>query len=152
MTSNDRPWLASYPKGIPAEIDPSRYRSVTALLAECCERFRHRPAFVNMGKTITYDELDRLSGALAAYLLEDLKLAKGDRVAVMLPNVLQYPIAIMAVLRAGLTLVNTNPLYTARELRHQLTDSGAAAIIVLENFAHTLADVIGETPCRHVIV
>jgi long-chain acyl-CoA synthetase len=151
MTSTDRPWLASYPQGIPAEIDPSRYRSVAALLAECCERFRHRPAFVNMGKTITYDDLDRLSGSLASYLLNDLKLAKGDRVAIMLPNVLQYPIAIMAVLRAGLTLVNTNPLYTARELKHQLTDSGAAAIIVLDNFAHTLAEVLGGTTCRHVI-
>jgi len=152
MTSNDRPWLASYPKGIPAEIDPSRYRSVAALLDECCERFRHRPAFVNMGKAISYDELDRESAALASYFLNDLKLAKGDRVAIMLPNVLQYPIAIMAVLRAGLTLVNTNPLYTARELRHQLSDSGAAAIIVLENFACTLAEVIGETSCKHVIV
>ena len=151
MTSNDRPWLASYPKGIPAEIDPNRYRSVAALLEECCERFRHRPAFVNMGKTIRYDDLDRLSAQLASYFLNDLKLAKGDRVAVMLPNVLQYPVAIMAVLRAGLTLVNTNPLYTARELKHQLVDSGAAAILVLDNFAHTLAAVIGETQCRHVI-
>ena len=151
MTSTDRPWLASYPKGIPSEIDPSRYRSVAALLVECCERFRHRPAFVNMGKTITYDDLDRLSGSLASYLLNDLKLAKGDRVAIMLPNVLQYPVAIMAVLRAGLTLVNTNPLYTARELKHQLSDSGAAAILVLDNFAHTLAEVLGDTTCRHVI-
>jgi long-chain acyl-CoA synthetase len=152
MTSDERPWLASYPKDVPAEIDPSRYRSVAALLAECCERFRHRPAFCNMGRTLTYDDLDRQSAALANYLLTDLKLARGDRVAIMLPNVLQYPIAIMAVLRAGLTVVNTNPLYTARELRHQLTDSGAAAIIVLENFAHVLADVIGETDCKHVIV
>ena len=152
MTSDDRPWLASYPKGIPAEIEPDRYRSVAALLEECCERFRHRPAFVNMGRTLTYDDLDRQSAALASYLVNDLRLAKGDRVAVMLPNVLQYPVAIMAVLRAGLTLVNTNPLYTARELRHQLVDSGALAIIVLENFAHTLAEVLGETTCRHVIV
>jgi len=152
MTSDERPWLASYPKGIPAEIDPSRYRSVAALLAECCERFRHRPAFFNMGRTLTYDDLDKKSAALANYFLNDLKLARGDRVAIMLPNVLQYPVAIMAVLRAGLTLVNTNPLYTARELKHQLTDSGAAAIVVLENFAHVLADVIGETTCKHVIV
>ena len=152
MTSDERPWLASYPKDIPAEIDPSRYRSVAALLAECCERFRHRPAFFNMGRTLTYDDLDRQSAALANYFLNDLKLARGDRVAIMLPNVLQYPVAIMAVLRAGLTLVNTNPLYTARELRHQLTDSGAAAIVVLENFAHVLADVIGETSCKHVII
>jgi long-chain acyl-CoA synthetase len=151
MTSTDRPWLASYPEGIPAEIDPSRYRSVAALLEECCERFRHRPAFVNMGKTLSYDDLDRQSAALASYFLNDLKLAKGDRVAIMLPNVLQYPVAIMAVLRAGLTLVNTNPLYTARELKHQLVDSGASVILVLDNFAHTLAAVLGDTQCRHVI-
>jgi long-chain acyl-CoA synthetase len=146
-----KPWLASYPAGVPAEIDPNRYRSVVALLDECCERFRHRPAFVNMGRTLTYDDLDRQSAAFANYLIEDLKLAKGDRVAIMLPNVLQYPIAIMAVLRAGLTLVNTNPLYTARELKHQLVDSGASAIIVLDNFAHTLADVLAGTTCKHVI-
>ncbi len=103
MTSDERPWLASYPKDVPPEIDPSRYRSVAALLAECCERFRHRPAFFNMGRTLTYDDLDRKSAALANYLLNDLKLARGDRVAIMLPNVLQYPVAIMAVLRAGLT-------------------------------------------------
>jgi long-chain acyl-CoA synthetase len=151
MTTAQRPWLASYPKGIPAEIDPGQYRSVAALLEECCDRFRHRPAFTNMGRSITYGDLDRLSATFAAFLVNDLKLAKGERVALMLPNVLQYPIAIMAVLRAGLVVVNTNPMYTPRELKHQLDDSGASAILVLDNFAKTVADVVAGTPCKHVI-
>jgi len=151
MTMEQRPWLASYPKGVPAEIDPNQYRSVAALLEECCDRFRHRPAFTNMGRRITYGDLDRLSATFAAFLLNDLKLAKGDRVALMMPNLLQYPIAIMGVLRAGLTVVNTNPMYTARELKHQLDDSGAKAIVVLDNFAATVADVVGGTACRNVI-
>ncbi|MGN6519186.1 MAG: long-chain-fatty-acid--CoA ligase [Dokdonella sp.] len=152
MANTNRPWLASYPAGTPAEIDPGQYRSVVALLEECCDRFRHRPAFTNMGRAITYGDLDRLSATFAAFLVNDLKLAKGDRVAIMMPNLLQYPIAIMAVLRAGLTVVNVNPMYTPRELKHQLVDSGASAIIVLENFAHTAAEVLAETPCRHVVV
>jgi long-chain acyl-CoA synthetase len=151
MTIEERPWLASYPKGVPERIDPDRYHSVVALLEECCERFRPRPAFVNMGQRISFDDLDRLSARVAAFLVNDLKLVKGDRVALMLPNVLQYPILLMAVLRAGLTVVNTNPLYTARELKHQLEDSGASAIVVLDNFAHTVAEVIASTPCKHVI-
>ncbi len=150
-TDVERPWLASYPKGIPAEIDPGQYRSVVALLEECCDRFRHRPAFSNLGRTISYDDLDRLSAHLAAFLRNDLGLAKGDRVALMMPNLLQYPVAIMAVLRAGLVVVNTNPMYTPRELKHQLDDSGAAAILVLDNFAKTVAEVVAGTPCRHVI-
>jgi len=152
MANAQRPWLANYPAGVPAEIDPARYRSVTALLEECCDRFRHRPAFENMGRCISYGDLDRLSAQFAAFLLQDLELRKGERVAIMLPNLLQYPIAIMAVLRAGLTVVNTNPMYTPRELKHQLDDSGASAIIVLDNFARTLQDVIGAgSACRHVI-
>ena len=151
MTMEQRPWLASYPKGVPAEIDPNQYRSVAALLEECCDRFRHRPAFTNMGKRITYGDLDRLSATFASFLLNDLKLAKGDRVALMMPNLLQYPVAIMGVLRAGLTVVNTNPMYTARELKHQLDDSGAKAIVVLDNFAATVAEVVGGTSCRNVI-
>ena len=151
MTLDERPWLASYPAGIPAEIDPGQYRSVAALLEECCDRFRHRPAFTNMGRRLTYDELDRLSAQFAAFLLNDLKLHKGDRVALMMPNVLQYPIAIMGVLRAGLTVVNTNPMYTTRELKHQLDDSGASAIVVLDNFAKTVADVVAGTACKHVV-
>ena len=151
MSIEERPWLANYPKGTPAEIDPDQYRSVAAMLDECCDRFRHRPAFTNMGRTISYDDLDKLSAKFAAFLLNDLNLAKGDRVAIMLPNLLQYPIAIMGVLRAGLVVVNTNPLYTPRELKHQLEDSGARAILVLDNFAKTVAEVIGTSACKHVI-
>jgi long-chain acyl-CoA synthetase len=151
MSNPSRPWLASYPKGIPTEIDPGQYRSVSALLEECCDRFRHRPAFTNMGRDMTYGDLDRLSAIFAAFLLNDLKLARGDRVAIMMPNLLQYPVAIMGVLRAGLTVVNVNPMYTPRELKHQLVDSGATTILVLDNFAKTVADVVGETACRNVI-
>ena len=147
----ERPWLANYPNGVPGRIDPDQYRSVAAFLEECCDRFRHRPAFTNMGRSMSYGDLDRLSTAFAAFLLDDLQLAKGDRLAIMLPNLLQYPIAIMGALRAGLTVVNTNPMYTARELKHQLDDSGAVAILVLDNFAATVAEVIAGTACRHVI-
>jgi len=145
------PWLASYPAGIPAEIDVNEYPSIVSILESSCERFRPRQAFENMGKTISYDDLDRLSRAFAAYLILDLKLKKGDRVAIMLPNVLQYPVAIFGVLRAGLTVVNVNPMYTARELRHQLNDSGASAILVLDNFASVLAEIVAETKVRQVI-
>ena len=149
--SVDRPWLKSYPKGVPPEIDLTAFGSVVALLEQACERFRHRPAFSNMGRTLTYGDVDRLSRQFAAYLLDTLALKKGDRVALMLPNVLQYPVAIFGVLRAGLTVVNTNPMYTARELKHQLVDSGASAIVVLDNFAATVAEVIRETPVKHVV-
>ncbi len=151
MDNPQHPWLAHYPSGVPSEIDPTRYTSVAAMLLECCDRFRHRPAFSNMGRTISYGDLDRLSTALAAFFVNDLKLAKGDRIAIMMPNLLQYPITIMAALRAGLTVVNVNPLYTARELRHQLEDSGASAIVVVDNFAHTVAEVVGGTHCKHII-
>jgi long-chain acyl-CoA synthetase len=144
-------WLSSYPSGIPAEIDINKYSSVVAVLQEACDQFRQRPAFHSMGTTISYDDVDRLSANFASYLLNVLKLKKGDRVALMLPNVLQYPIAIFGVLRAGLTVVNTNPMYTARELKHQLNDSGAAAIVVLDNFACTLAEVIKDTAIKHVL-
>ncbi|WP_395644058.1 AMP-binding protein [Rudaea sp.] len=150
-TSNDRPWLASYPSGIPAEIDVNAYSSIAALFEETCERFRHRPAFANLGRTLSYDDLDRLSRGFASYLRSVLNLGKGDRVAVMMPNVLQYPIAVFGILRAGLTVVNVNPLYTARELRHQLKDSGAVAIVVLDNFAAVLAEVLAETDVKHVL-
>ncbi len=144
-------WLSSYPAGIPAEIDIHQYSSVVAVLEQACNQFRQRPAFYSMGKTISYDEVDRLSANFASYLLNKLMLKKGDRVALMLPNVLQYPIAIFGVLRAGLTVVNTNPMYTARELRHQLNDSGAMAIVVLDNFASTLSEVIKDTAIKHVM-
>ncbi len=151
MSNSERPWLDSYPPGMPAQIDLNEFSSIVQVLETACDRFRHRPAFANMGKTLRYGDIDRLSLQFASYLLSDLKLRKGDRVAIMLPNVLQYPIAIFGVLRAGLTVVNTNPLYTARELRHQLHDAGVSAIIVLDNFAATLAEVLHDTPCKHVI-
>ena len=151
MNSSERPWLASYPPGVPAQIDVDEYSSIARVLEIACDRFRHRPAFANMGKLLSYGDVDRLSRQFASYLLNDLKLNKGDRVALMLPNVLQYPIAIFGVLRAGLTVVNTNPMYTARELRHQLHDAGASAIVVLDNFASVLAEVLHDTPCKHVI-
>ncbi|HEX3896685.1 MAG TPA: long-chain-fatty-acid--CoA ligase [Rudaea sp.] len=151
MNTNERPWLASYPSNVPADIDTNAYASIVQLLETACDRFRHRPAFANMGRTLDYDEVDTLSRHFASYLLNDLKLGKGDRVAIMLPNVLQYPIALFGILRAGLTVVNTNPLYTPRELRHQLHDSGASAIIVLDNFASVLEEVMRDTPVKHVI-
>ena len=149
--STQRPWLANYPSGVPAEIDLHEYSSVVAVLESSCERFRDRPAFSNMGRQLSYDEVDRLSRKFAAFLTEDLGLKRGDRVALMMPNVLQYPIAIFGVLRAGLTVVNTNPMYTPRELKHQLADSGASAIVVLDNFAATVAEVLRDTPVKHVI-
>jgi long-chain acyl-CoA synthetase len=148
--SASRPWLAQYPKGVPAEIDLEQYRNIVSVLEDSCDKYRSKPAFENMGKTISYDELDRLSYQFACHLLLDLKLKKGDRVAIMMPNLLQYPVAIFGVLRAGLTVVNTNPLYTARELKHQLNDSGAVAIVVVENFANVVQEVIKETPVKHV--
>ncbi|MFN3843748.1 MAG: long-chain fatty acid--CoA ligase [Rehaibacterium terrae] len=149
--STDRPWLSSYPPGVPAEVDVDAYRSIVAVFEEACARYRDRPAFANMGRCITYGDLDRMSADFAAYLIHELKLKKGDRVALMMPNILQYPIAIFGVLRAGLTVVNTNPMYTARELKHQLVDSGAAAIVVLDNFAHVVEQVLAETQVKQVI-
>ena len=149
--STQRPWLASYPPGVPAAIDVDAYRSLAHVLESACERFYHRPAFANMGRVLSYADIDRLSRHFASYLLNVAGLKKGDRVAIMLPNVLQYPIAIFGVLRAGLTVINTNPMYTARELRHQLQDAGASAIVVLDNFASTLAEVLHDTPVAHVI-
>ncbi|TDR40726.1 long-chain acyl-CoA synthetase [Tahibacter aquaticus] len=149
--SIQRPWLANYPSGVPAEIDLQEFSSVVAVLESACERFRQRPAFSNMGKVLSYDDVDRLSRQFAAFLTGDLGLKRGDRVALMMPNVLQYPVAIFGVLRAGLTVVNTNPMYTPRELKHQLSDSGAAAIVVLDNFAATVAEVLQDSACKHVI-
>ena len=149
--TDQRPWLANYPAGVPAEIDPEQYRSVPAILDEAIAKFRDRPAFSNMGRTITYAELDARSRDFAAYLLGELKLKKGDRVAIMMPNCLQYPIATFGVLRAGLTVVNTNPMYTPRELRHQLVDSGAAAVLVMDNFGKTVQDVLADTQVKQVI-
>ncbi|WP_374011658.1 long-chain fatty acid--CoA ligase [Pseudoxanthomonas koreensis] len=149
--STDRPWLQSYPQGVPATIDPDEYRSVAAVFAASASRHAQRPAYRNFGKTLTYAQVDALSTQFAAYLLGELGLKKGDRVALMMPNCLQYPIAIFGALRAGLTVVNVNPLYTARELKHQLVDSGAAAIVVVDNFGRTVQEVLPHTPLRQVI-
>ena len=147
----DRPWLRNYPAGIPAEIDADRFGSIPELLAYASGRFAERPAFHNLGRTLTYAELDRRSRDFAAYLLGLPGMTKGERVAVMAPNLLQYPVALFGILRAGLTVVNVNPLYTPRELQHQLHDAGARAIVILENFAHTLQSVLADTAVRHVI-
>jgi long-chain acyl-CoA synthetase len=147
----ERIWLKQYPPGVPADIDPTQYASLVALFEESFAKFADRKAFICMDKAISYRDLDEMSLTLAAYL-QSKGLAKGARVALMMPNVLQYPIATAAVLRAGLAVVNVNPLYTARELEHQLKDSGAEAIIVLENFAHTVQQVIANTAVKHVIV
>ena len=149
--NSQRPWLASYPAGVSAEIDIDEFSSIVAVLQSSLDKYRDRPAFSHMGKVISYAEVDRLSTQFAAYLLGELKLKKGDRVAIMMPNCLQYPIATFGVLRAGLTVVNTNPMYTARELKHQLVDSGASAILVLDNFGHTVQEVLADTPVKHVI-
>jgi long-chain acyl-CoA synthetase len=150
--SQERPWLSSYPEGIPENINLEEFNSIVAVLNNACDKFAERPAFSNLGKTITYGDIDRLSTQFANYLLHELKLKKGDRVALMMPNVLQYPIAIFGTLRAGLTVVNTNPMYTARELKHQLNDSGAKAIVVMEMFASTVAEVIQDTKVQQVVV
>ena len=147
-----RPWIKSYQPGVPEQINPTAYRSIVAVFESSCEKFADRPAFKNMGVTLTYRELDRRSKQFAAFLRNRLGLNQGDRVAIMMPNMLQYPIAMFGVLRAGCVVVNTNPLYSTRELKHQLLDSGAKAIVVFENVANTLSEVIDETPIKHVII
>ncbi len=148
---NDRTWLGSYPPGVPADIDPSQYASLVALMEESFRKYGDRVAYSFMGKDVSYAETDAQSRDLAAYL-QSLGLAKGDRVALMMPNVPQYPVAVAAVLRAGLVVVNVNPLYTPRELEHQLKDSGAKAIVIIENFAHTLQSCLAHTPVEHVVL
>ena len=149
--SIERPWLARYPAGVPEQIDVDEFTSVVAVLETAIEQYRDRPAFSSFGKVITYGDVDTLSRQFAAYLLCELKLQKGDRVAIMMPNCLQNPIAIFGTLRAGLTVVNTNPMYTARELRHQLVDSGAKVLVVVDNFGDTAQKVIGDTRVEKVI-
>lgn len=146
-----KPWLASYPDIVPAEIPPLEYASLTELLEKSCACYADRNAFSSMGKAMRYRELESQTRKLAAWL-QSIGLQKGDRVAVMMPNVLQNPIATYAILRAGLVVVNVNPLYTPRELEHQLRDSGAKAIFVLENFARTVEQVLNKTDLRHVVV
>jgi long-chain acyl-CoA synthetase len=146
-----KPWLAAYAQGIPETIPTPVHKSVRDMFEFAFREFAERPAFTNMGTTLTFRELDRLSMQFACYLQRDLGLLKGERVAIMLPNVLQYPVALCGIFRAGLVVVNVNPLYTGRELKHQLTDSGARCIIILENFVHTLAGIIADAPVPHVI-
>jgi long-chain acyl-CoA synthetase len=147
----DKIWLKSYPPGVPAEINPDQYRSLVHLLDESFQKYAGKNAFACMDKFLTYGELDACSKRMAAWL-QSRGMPRGARVAVMMPNVLQYPVALAAILRAGYTVVNVNPLYTARELEHQIKDSGSEAIIVLENFAHTVQQVLATTPLRHVVV
>jgi long-chain acyl-CoA synthetase len=145
-------WLASYPDGTPAEADIEAYSSLVEVFETSCNKYKDKPAFSNFGKNISFSELDQLTENLAAFLQQKLGMNKGDKIAIMMPNLLQNPISIFAALRAGLTIVNTNPLYTADELNHQLNDSGATTIIILENFANTLEKVIDKTPIKNVII
>ncbi len=147
----NRIWLKSYPAGVPAEIETGRLTSLAQLLSHACSTYRDRPAYEQFGRVLTYAQLDELSQAFAAWL-QAAGLAKGDRIALMLPNTLQYPVALFGALRAGLIVVNTNPLYTGRELEHQLIDSGAAAIVVLENFAHVVAQVAPHCALKKILV
>src|SRR5688500_12280794 len=151
MTDN-RSWQKSYPRGVPAEIDPDRYASVVEAFHSACKRFADRPCFENMGVTLTFAELEELSGRFAAFLKHDLKLEKGDRIGLQMPNVLQYPVALFGALRAGLVVVNTNPLYTTREMEHQYRDAGVKAIVILANFADKLAEIMTQVGRPHVIV
>ncbi|KFF72214.1 long-chain fatty acid--CoA ligase [Pectobacterium brasiliense] len=145
-------WLSRYPADVPAEIDPDRYSSLIEMFESSVKRYADRPAFVNMGEVMTFRKLEERSRAFAAYLQNQLKLQKGDRVALMMPNLLQYPVALFGVLRAGMVVVNVNPLYTPRELEHQLKDSGASTIVIVSNFAHTLEKVAHNTAVKHVIL
>ncbi|WP_436892834.1 long-chain-fatty-acid--CoA ligase FadD [Siccibacter turicensis] len=145
-------WLNRYPSDVPAEINPDRYQSLVEMFEHATARYADRPAFMNMGEVMTFRKLEERSRAFAAYLQQGLGLSKGDRVALMMPNLLQYPVALFGILRAGMVVVNVNPLYTPRELEHQLNDSGASAIIIVSNFAHTLERVVQNTQVKHVIL
>ena len=146
-----RPWLSAYPAGVPADIDASQYTSLVALMEESFQKYGDRNAYSFMGKDVSFAEIDSLSLAFGAYL-QGLGLVKGDRVAIMMPNVPQYPVTVAAILRAGFVVVNVNPLYTPRELEHQLKDSGAKTIVIIENFAHTLEQCLANTPIKHVVL
>lgn len=148
----DKPWLQQYPAGVPHAIAPTRYSSLTELFDDSCRRFHDLPAFSNMGAVMTYAELERRSRSFGAYLQRQHDMRPGDRVAIMLPNLLQYPVALFGALRAGLVAVGCSPLYTARELEYQLKDSGATCIVVLENVARTLQQIIERTSVRTVVV
>jgi len=145
-------WYKNYQPGVPYVIDPNQYSSVNDLMEQTFHKFATLPAFTNMGKTLSYADVDRLSYQFACYLQNDLKLSRGDRVAIMMPNLLQYPVALFGILRAGMIVVNCNPLYTARELEHQLKDSGAKAIVIVANFAKTLEQILSKTQVKHTVV
>lgn len=148
----EKVWLKRYPSDVPENIDPDRYSSLVEMFENAALRYADSPAFINMGEVMTFRKLEERSRAFAAYLQNELGLKKGDRVALMMPNLLQYPIALFGVLRAGMVVVNVNPLYTPRELEHQLNDSGASAIVIVSNFAHTLEKVVYKTQIKHVIL
>ena len=147
----EKVWLKNYPPGVPETIDPNEYQSLGDVFQQSVNKFKQRPAYSNLGTILSYDDVNQLTRDLAAYLTQEAGLKKGDRIAIMMPNLLQYPIALFAALRAGLIVVNTNPLYTDRKLEHQLNDSGAVAIVILENFANTLSNVIEHTAVHTVI-
>src|SRR5438045_2989876 len=147
----DRIWLKHSPPGVPAEVDTLQYRSLGELFESNTAKYGERPAYTNMGRTISFGDLERLSQAFGAWL-QGKRLARGARVAVMMPNCLQYPVCVFGILRAGYVVVNVNPLYTPRELLHQLEDSGAEVIVILENFAHVLQQVVARTRVKHVLI
>ena len=151
MNNINKPWLDSYPDGVPHEISADSYKSLVDMYSKSVSEFSDSPAYTNMGKTISYAELDQLTLKFAAWVQNKTNLSKGDRIAVMMPNLLQYPVIVFGALRAGLVVVNTNPLYTDREVKHQLNDSGAKAIVVVEAFAHTVADVVNDTDVEIVV-
>ncbi|MGV3002403.1 long-chain-fatty-acid--CoA ligase FadD [Vibrio sp.] len=148
----EKPWLKRYPENVPETINPDQYSSLIEMFEQSVQKFADQPAFMNMGSVMTFRKLEERSRAFAAYLQNDLKLKKGDRVALMMPNVLQYPIALFGILRAGMIAVNVNPLYTPRELEHQLNDADVKAIVIVSNFAHTLEKAVDNTPIKHVIL
>lgn len=150
MTDNF--WKDKYPVGVSSEINPDEYQNIQAVLKQSCERFADKPAFSNLGKTLTYGELYKLSGDFAAYLQQNTDLQPGDRIAVQLPNLIQYPIVVFGAMRAGLIVVNTNPLYTAREMEHQFNDAGAKALVCLANMAHLAEEVLPKTGIKHVVI
>ncbi|MDX1266340.1 MAG: long-chain-fatty-acid--CoA ligase FadD [Oceanisphaera sp.] len=152
MLFSGKPWLNRYPADVPAEIDADKFSSLLEMFEQSVREFADLPAYSNFGKTLSYRQLDSLSRDFAAYLQQGLKLAPGERIALMMPNLLQYPVCLFGALRAGLVVVNVNPLYTARELKHQLNDAGATTIVMVENFAHTLTEVLEETPVKRVIL
>jgi len=152
MSNSTHPWFDFYPEGVEHQINPDQYSSLLELFEEKFTRFAKLPAFENMGKMYTYDQIDRLSKDFANYLTQVVGLKKGDRIAIQMPNLLQYPVVMFGALRAGLIVVNTNPLYTSREMQHQFSDSGSVAIVILANFVHNLEKILPDTKIKTVII